>query len=659
MPPRVPSLTSRRLKLLQQKKITSDAQICLFCSLSKGTRAPTRSRRKQLQPQLKPRMQSTLTTSSQDDIKGKITPVDARNKLRAALIDLQKHAGSYVNISRLQLALRGLDQTPGQETIRVAILGLSDGGNALQKAKSLLRLLLADPLSNAQEWEQALADHQQSKKPLLIKVGKQARVDEFQKGSKLLEELYISSPLLNGHNLEILVLEASPVSQNASESEESFSDSILTPTMEIPTSNTGRYTPVTTPVHKSLIVADGIVGAASLLSYPVELDDQIIGTAVDLQLPNQGDLASLPFHVINVSLGTTALQSFRENVGNAIPFERDWFASGIPDIIRWLQAGTAAEGEIMKPPVRNLICSVLTNANNQIAAEKARQLEAALSETVSASTLKNLKIGLSQWAERAHGELRDQLDIAFNSKRWRKLGWWKLFWRVDDVSMIGADILNQNFLTDAEKEVIYLAGRIEEAGIFRQRSDVYLENWAYKPVSDEAKEVGIGSAPPAPKLKDLVEPVEESESQIVIKPHPWPLHIPTTRKFLSLDSVPALQALAQKLVLQTLSTSGFASILSGLMYVSSVSTTVYEAGVVAALGIVWSLRRMQTKWETARKYWEGEVREEGRKSIRNVETVVSQVLVETQRPVEMDEELNVAEEALQRTESALAQVPEK
>ncbi|KAH8805802.1 hypothetical protein F5884DRAFT_459396 [Xylogone sp. PMI_703] len=657
MPPRVPNLSPKRLKLLQQRIISNEVQLCPFCSLSKGTRATTRPRRKSLQPQNKSRLQSTLATPSQSDIK--ITPAAAREKLRIALIDLQKHAGSYVNISRLQLALRGLDQVPGRETIRVAILGLSEGGNALAKAKGLLRLLLADPLSKDQEWEQTLTNHQ-SKKPLLIKVGQQMKVDEFQQGSKLLEEIYVSSPLLNGHNLEILVLEANPAPQNADEREETIADSILTPVMEIPTSSTGRYTPVTTPVHKSLIVADGIVGAASLVSYPVELDDHIIGTAVDLHLPSGEDTSSLPFRVINVSLGTNALRLFRESLDNAIPFERDWFAAGIPEIIKWLQAGTAPEEGPMKAPVRNLIHSVITNANNQIAAEKARRLEAALEETVSTATLDNLRLGLSRWSERAHGELQNQLDIAFSSKRWRKLGWWKLFWRVDDVTMIGADILNQKFLVDAEKEVIYLAGRIQEAGVFRQRGHVYPANWAYKSTSEEVKEVKIGSAPPAPKLSDLVEPVEEeSESQIVIKPHPWPLHIPTTRRFLTLDSVPALQALAQKLVLQTLSTSGITSILSGLMYVSSVSTTVYEAGVVAAVGIVWSMRRMQTKWETARKYWEGEVREEGRKSIRNVETVVTQVLSETQKPIDIDDGLKDAEEALRRTEAALAQVPEK
>ncbi|CRK35258.1 hypothetical protein BN1708_016435, partial [Verticillium longisporum] len=59
---------------------------------------------------------------------------------------------------------------------------------------------------------------------------------------------------------------------------------------------------------------------------------------------------------------------------------------------------------------------------------------------------------------------------------------------------------------------------------------------------------------------------------------------------------------------------------------SSSVTTLYEAGAVAALGIVWSLRRLQTKWETAREFWEGDIREEGRKAVRGAEASIADVL---------------------------------
>lgn len=37
---------------------------------------------------------------------------------------------------------------------------------------------------------------------------------------------------------------------------------------------------------------------------------------------------------------------------------------------------------------------------------------------------------------------------------------------------------------------------------------------------------------------------------------------------------------------------------------------------------------MQKKWETGRRYWESEVREEGRKAVRSVEATVGKVLAE-------------------------------
>src|SRR5262249_48342031 len=116
-----------------------------------------------------------------------------------------------------------------------------------------------------------------------------------------------------------------------------------------------------------------------------------------------------------------------------------------------------------------------------------------------------------------------------------------------------------------------------------------------------------------------------------------------------------LQALAQKLVIQTLSTTGTTSVLGGLMYASNFSTE--SAAAVVALGLVWSLRRLQNKWESAREFWEGEVREEGRKAVRAVEWCVDDALhrVDRQgaRQVEGVEEVEKASRALERAKEAL------
>lgn len=549
-----------------------------------------------------------------------------------------------MNISRLQLALRGLEQNQGQETIRIAILGVADGGGSLKKAKQLLRSLVADPLKNEEDWERLLLEERSSSRPLLLSIG--GETSELEQSNRLVEVLHVSSPALNGHRLEIMVLEMDPPSTDASGEDGSFENAVLVPTMEIPTSHTGRYTPVTTPVHKALVVADGIMGAATLVSYPIDSNRDMIGAAVDLRVPD--DSPDLPFYLVDVEKGTNALDLFRESVNNAMEYERDWSHSGLPAVSDWLKSGTSPTQSTMKPSLSSLIDSILRDTSVAIEAEQSRRLNAALSSKLSSAELDSLRTGLSQWAERAHIELRDQLDIAFQGQRWRKLGWWKLFWRVDDVSMIASDIIGQRFLTEAEKEIIFLAGRIEESGIFKDVPLIFSDNWAYKPVSEQPVESG----PPPPTIQGLMgTPKDEVQVKSALKP--WPLHIPATRAFLSMETIPALQALAQKLLFQSLTTSTFTTALAGLIYVSSISTSVYEAGAVAALGIVWSLKRMQGKWETARRFWEGEVREEGRKAVRGVESAVGNALTQTDRPLEGAEEIEVANASLRKAETAL------
>lgn len=549
-----------------------------------------------------------------------------------------------MNLSRLQLALHGLQQSPGDEAIRIAVLGLADGGESLQRAKELVRLLLADPLNTEEEWERILLQDKQGGKPLLLRVGYDAQ--EGTTGGHLVRELYTSSPSFNGHKLEILVLEMDPPVDGG---QEAFMESVLVPSMEIPTSNTGRYTPVTTPVHKCLVVGEGIMGATSLTKFPIDVDRDIVGATANIQsLVNKE--ASLPFQVIDITTGNDALGLFRESVGNALIYEKEWFASGLPEIVEWIKTGTGPTEAEMKEPLRKLITSLLSRTSAAIQEEQAAKLNAALQDKVSASDLQSLRQGLSKWAENAHTELRDQLDIAFDGNRWRKLSWWKLFWRVDDVSMIASDILHSRFLTDADKEIIFLSGRIAQVQAPKHTADD--PNWAYKPTLRTKQEHKLGYEPPPPNLKALVNPRDFVIRKKVEKP--WPTHIPVTRSYLSLETVPALQALGQKLVLQTLTTTSLTSAVAGLMYVSTISTSLYEAGAVAALGLVWSLRRMQGKWEAARGFWEGEVREEGRKAVRGVEVAVLEALAEqSTSTIEGDEEIEKAREVLDRADDAL------
>jgi hypothetical protein len=118
---------------------------------------------------------------------------------------------------------------------------------------------------------------------------------------------------------------------------------------------------------------------------------------------------------------------------------------------------------------------------------------------------------------------------------------------------------------------------------------------------------------------------------------PWHTQISTSRTFLLQTTIPPLQALAQTLVLRTLSTISLASALSALLWVSTPTVSVFEAGAIAALGLVYSLRHMQKVWEEARANWQVEVREEGRKTLKFTEELVRWIVRGCEETVEENE----------------------
>lgn len=601
-----------RSSSLPKVTATPASSVCLLCSLSART-IPRRTRRKPLATR---RSQSTASATATRGA------ADARKELHAALQELQKHAVNYVNLSRLQLALNALRQDAGDETVRVAILGLASGSEPGGIAKEVLRLLLADPLSPEQEWEKALAGHDSSS-PLIARIGAAApdrqdtTVEEgnltYAKGG-LLKEMNVSSPGLNGHRLEILLMESNPLADASEGAFQGFEEAALVPTVEIPMSNTGRYTPVTTPVHKALLVTDGFNGAASLVNLPLLAHEDTIAAAVNLPGYRPENSAALPFVAIDTDLARQGLEAFRASSGSAFDYQHMWHKSNISAVLDWLKADTMSTGTgATKDAVRNLIASVLRNTLVAIQEEESRRLSSALSAQMSPAAVALLNKALTEWSEKAHAELQGEMDRAFDSRRWSKLNWWKLFWRVDDVGVLSSEMLSQRFLPRAERNVIYLAGQVEGSGLFGPG----LGKTVYS----------MPTLLPASGPKSLPAEAAATAQPVATNKAPgtkWPTHITFTRNYLQSETVPALQALAQKLVIQSASFSALTSGLGALMYLSSFGIS--ESGAVAALGIMWSLRRVQKKWETARKYWQSEVREEGRKAVRAVEISVADAL---------------------------------
>ena len=618
----------RRLGRITQRR--APGSTCLFCSLAPAASAtearnPTRSQRA-LPPR---RHQSTVTAAT-----------NPRVELDQTLRELQAQAPNLVNLSRLQLALQGLRQAPGKEAIRVAILGLENGGNAGKTAKRVLRALLADPLVDEQPWEREL-DNYDPTHPLILRIrarDQNEAVLTMEQGHTL-NEVTISSPSLDGLNLELLLMDTElPAALAEASSAQAVEETVLAPMVNIPTAK-DRFSPIATPVHKTLLIADGLAGAVSLAALPqplLEARDSIL-TATNLEGLSKGGFDST-FEVVDVALAEKALELFRRGPQHAIEFERLWSASNISTLAAWLRAGLASDDQATKPIVRQLIASILQDSISSISAQEARTVSRAFA-IKNPPEAGDFHKALDAWAQHAHAELQEELDLAFTGRRWRKLGWWKLFWRVDDVAMLTNEILSQRFLPTTEQELIYLAGRIagpkgEHPAYPQPTPSVVTDYSATTLGSEELAPISTG----LPK---------------------WPGHVAFTRRYLQNETVPALQALAQKLVMQSLGTSGMATSIAALLYVSSVASTLYSAGAVAALGIVYSLGRMQKKWETARDFWQGEVREEGRKTIKATEESISTVL--DGGSVEQDaelasQELQKARELIAKAEDALTRL---
>ncbi|KAH7071303.1 hypothetical protein BKA63DRAFT_517701 [Paraphoma chrysanthemicola] len=568
--------------------------------------------------------------------------IPARNKeLHDALSALSGAAETYVNISRLQLALGGL---AAQDAVtRVAVLGL----NSQLSAQQLARLLLADPLGSEEQWEKELGKTN-DQRAVLLKYGDEA---DAPTPTPLYRVLSVPSRILRSHNLEILV---STLNVNTSDTiaatTENSEESILVPKLQ---ATPARGLPVPYPVHKTLIFGEGLDSAIAFGKFASDTRGDPGGMfkiAIDLPAPSEEPKpdAQARSTAVNVQVGAQAIATFRESIQNSIAYEKGWYRSGLPSLSKWLTQDLEPS-EPIRPIVRTLVSSVVDDVEANILKADTAQIHTLASLASTQDTSASITTHLDSWAEQSHAELRDQLDDAFSSRNWHKLAWWKLFWRVDDVTMLATEILERRWLTSAEKSSIYLAGRMNQAGY-----------------PDELQQP-VGHVVPEATTLETAPTIENPRTDLsteVRKSIPWPEHIAAARSEIIADTVPPLQALAQRLILQTFSTTSISSALSALIYVSVSSFSVFEASAVAALGLTFSLRRMQKLWEGAREVWEGTAREEGRLTLKKTEEVVRMIVKAEERrraglTVDEDEgvkERRKAREAVKKVREALERV---
>ena len=532
--------------------------------------------------------------------------------------------------------------------------------------------------------------------------------------NRLLYSFTVPSPFLQKNNVEILITTIDYASSNHELTGEEAAKAMLNPMLLAPSSATERQTAITFPVHTALVVGEGLescitfgrlsagqaqrsplvrrikfimlgtnnavaetVSAASRSSTVTDNIASPIRQEVDVEKSMDSE-----FTQIDAERANEALSLFRKSAVNAAAYEQGWHQAHMPQLLDWICSQSAdnidASKESLKPAVRTLVSSVLADTHVSIGKAQARLRESEDAMLISSATKNSLSVALDTWSKAAYKELRNKLDVAFAKHAWRSLSWYKLFWRADDVGPVAVDILTRDWLVDAEHEIVYLCGRMEEAGYYfpepdenseegvsssdgrnlgagvrRQREYSSIPRPHYQAPGSGYGDSKVGSLPPSQTMSDVVRmrkdtvraradtadaqlsdavgPMSSSLSggrpPAPLGEGPWPAPIPEARLTLYYKTVPPLHRRAQTLLVSFICTSSASFMLGGLLSGAS-SVGMYEAGAVALVGIAWAFWRFQMKWDAERLGWEGKVRELGRGAVRDTEAMVREILGE-------------------------------
>lgn len=709
MPPRVP-LARNPVARLREQSALRNIPLCASCSLWRldalaprkastpaarafhtRTRPSQLSHRRSTQSTEHDQKAYATTLASRTAINPPSNVPTANRDLYASLEQLKDVASDYVNQSRLQLALRGLETE--RPIVRIGLLGLGREGD--KAARKLARVLLADALSEEGQWERILAAaHGDGGKALLLKLvpredSMRGRIltqcrygaeDDMEPFNPLVETMNVPSRILQRHNLEILITSlntnAGPTGAGADPA--GLVEAILVPPLQTPVASTGRAGFVRYPVHKAIVIGEGIEGCMEFGRLSGAVNSTSLGRTgtkedlihVTLSMPHS-DVQSAndsrsTISSVDIDQAGAALDLFRQDVANGPAFNAQWQASNMPTLTRWI--ASEADGESassLRPALQHHIRSTLNSTTAAIRLSEATARSSLATYTIPDETRITLQTAISAWSQHAHTDLQLSLATALASRSWRRTSWTRLLWRVDDVAVSGEDVLRSHWLLDAEAGLAFLAGRVEQAGFFRSSSahanfnpdyalhqsdravdktgDAVAGERAYLTApTDLTRKAGfrdfftkkVRAPTPAELLKTdkVLAGIKEQGGIDILHSRPWPLAIHFTRQKLLHTLVPALQSRAQTLLVTSLSTIGATGALGAWIFAATGGTGIYEAGAVAALGLVWSLRRLQRKWEDERRVWESEVREQGRLVLAEVEGVMRNIVRENEKP---------------------------
>ena len=615
------------------------------------------------------RLSSTGSLASTTAINAPSTVPPEYRELYQRLQVLQEAASSYTDLSRLQLALRSLETNI--PTVRVAFLGLRrDGALA---ARKLARALLSDPLSDEESWEQKILDSMSDGRSLLLTYGEAEDGAAGQAGyNPLLQTLQVPSPFLRQNKIEVLVANLNANGNGSSADAAALQETILVPSLTTPTSTGGRVGFVRYPVHKAVIVTEGVSGAVDFGRFQSALlDGKLITAALSIPLrPSSGAETgeeAATGNAIDVELATHALGLFRTSRANGARFSEEWQTSRLSVLADWISK--RGSDETLNPDVQNLLVSILQSSQTSVSKAETVSESTAVSTSVSDARRKALQASISSWSADGHKDLQSNLDPALSdSKAWRRTVWWRLFWRIDDVTTSLSELLRQSWLTEAEQRLAFLCGQIVEAGLanqdqMREAGTVQLlDERREKMMNDQKQEGSRDTAAELMRMPSMLAGMQQRDGVSTLFNPPWPQTINLSRQYLINGVVPALHTKAQAQLFTAVSTIAGSTALGAWFYVATAGIALYEGGAIAALGLVWALRRLQKKWSKERELFAGSVREDGRKVLAEVEESLRKIVKDGGRSSVRPEDAiawREAKEAIQRCEEALRAVEKK
>lgn len=451
--------------------------------------------------------------------------------------------------SRIELALRGLEQRDAP--IRIAVMGA---------VVSIVPPLLGASFST-EELLAWVASHDKPGRGLLIRHGTSLKLTT-PTGSPL---SILTAPTAFLKDVELVV------------SSHCGKDPLVPvfQATDIPGARVIKY-----PVHKTVLCAgEGAEGVRRLVEFPMERG-QWEGVLRVLAMPGAGKAAEGGKVMVVDSMSGQVMERVTE----------------------WLLEGAASpDGDGVKPAVNALLHDILLHARLSLTSKPIESPPPPSAQAATeGDTAESLATAISTWSHSAHLELKSAAEAAYRSKEWRKLDWYKLPYRIDDVPNISRHILTIGFLPESEGAATFLAGRMHGAG--------------YNKVSQSRTITG-----------EVVESVENLA----------PTHISLQREAAMAELVPALHIAGQKFLVSSLSTMVLSGAFSALLVASDVS--LYTALSAAALGTVASARWLQKRWQRERGGFQEAVREKARMAVVESERWAWSRLKEGS--VEVDEEV--------------------